>query len=387
MSQYLHQHLKLHHLHFTEINELYISLSLQAFSSGLVGIFVPIYIYNLGFSINSLAGFYIVTFGTSMLLYPFTAKLVGWYGPKHIIATSYILMFFYTIMLFLLPANPQALYPAAIMGGIAAAFFWIARHTDFATVINNRTTTNKFSTLLTFSVIAQALSPLIGGVIASNYGIGYALVGTCVGLLISIIPLLKTPEPIVPRRTNIKLLRTAPVRHMIANFASNAQAVVGAYIWPFFIYLVVKTYENVGFVSSTSLVVIVVLLHFLGKINSREKNNKMLKIGSNFRLVVHSIRAFAQSFTTVLGINMLGDISDTLISVPYAQRFYGGARQYDIPSYLTDMEIAGGLGKITPWLILIGVNAVFDLQTALIATFVMAALLMPLLRLIEPTKE
>ncbi|HVF69003.1 MAG TPA: MFS transporter [Xanthomonadales bacterium] len=384
MPNYLNHHIKLHHLHFTEINELYISLSLQAFASGLVGIFVPIYLYNLGFSISSLAMFFIVTILTNIILYPLTAKAVGWYGPKHIIAISYILMFFYVIMLYLLPTNPQALYPAAIMGGIASVMFWMARHIDFATVISARSTTSKFSTLLIFLTIVQALAPLIGGVIATNYGIQYGFLGTCIGLLFAIYPLIKTPEPVVPRKTEIKIFQTAPIRHMIANFAINAQGTVAAFQWPLFIFLVVKTYQDVGVVSSASLIIVVVLLHFMGKMDDHGQKSKMLKVGSNFRSLVHISRTFVQSFSAALGINLLGDITDTLVSVPYAARFYGGARRYDIPAYLVDMEIAGGFGKIAPWIILIGMNTFLNLQTALIATFLMAALLMPLLRLIEP---
>ncbi len=387
MPQYLNHHLKLHHIHFTQINELYVSFSLHAFSTGLVGIFVPIYIYNLGFSIIELCVFFIISILTNIILYLPTAKLVSWYGPKHIIALSYIMMFFYIIMLYILPSHPQALCPAAIMGGIAADFFWIARHTDFATIITNRNTANKFTTLLTLSVIAQALAPLIGGVIATRYGINYALLGTCVGLLIAIYPLIKTPEPVVPRKTRIRLFRTAPPRHMVANFASNAEGSVGMYTWPLFIFLVVKTYQDVGIVSSASLLIVIALLHFMGKIGSQGKNSAILKTGSNLRSGVHLIRAFTQSFLAALGINILGDVTSTLVSVPYASRFYRGARKYDIPAYLVDMEIAGALGKMSVWLVLMIGSIFFNIQTALIITFVFAALLMPLLRLIEPLKE
>ncbi len=289
-------------------------------------------------------------------------------------------------MLYLLPTNPQALFPAAVMGGLASVMFWMARHIDFATVINTQNTTSKFSTLLIFLTVVQALAPLIGGVLATHYGIHYVFLGSSVGLLIAIFPLIKTPEPIVPRKTRIRILRTAPVRHMIANFAVNAQGIVGAFQWPLFIFLVVKTYQDVGIVSSASLLIIIALLHFMGKIGNQDKNTRMLKLGSNFRSLVHISRTFTQSFTAALGINLLGDITDTLVSVPYAARFYGGARKYDIPAYLVDMEIAGGLGKMFIWIILLLGSQIFNLQTTIIITFITAALLMPLLRLIEPTQ-
>jgi MFS family permease len=387
MPQYLHYHLKLHHLHFTEINELYISFSLHAFSLGLIGIFVPIYIYRLGFSVPALSMFFIASIIASIIIFPTAARFTNRFGPKHAIALSYIILFFYIFLLYLLPDNKILLYPTAIAGGLGAGMFWLARHIDFATVISAKNTTSKFSNLLIFLTFSQALSPFLGGVIATNFGIGYGLLATCTGLLLAIYPLLRTPEPIVPRKTKIRIFRTAPPRHMIANFACNAQSSVGLYTWPLFIFLVVNTYQNVGIIASASLIVVVALLHTIGRMGGQNKSRKILKMGIISRSIVHTCRIFAQTFSLTLGVNILGDISDTLMTVPYANRFYKGARTYDIPAYLVDMEIAGSFGKILIWVVLIIASLLFSFQTALIITFILAALLMPLLRLIEPVSS
>lgn len=377
----------MHQLHFTQVNELYISLSLQAFSLGLIGIFVPIYIYNLGFSVATLATFFVVLFFSSIITYPVSAKLTGLFGPKHVIALSYLILFCYILLLFLLPDYQTLLYPTAIAGGVGAGMFWLARHIDFAAVISNKNTVKKLSTLMIFYIIAQASAPFVGGVIATNFGIGYGLIASCIGLLSAIYPLLRTSEPIVPRKTRIKPLRTAPVRHMIANFAYNTQTTVGLYTWPFFIFLIVGTYQNVGLIATVSLLLSVYTLHLIGRFETDKKSEKILKLGLGTRALTHLIRRFAGSFPQALGVNILGDLTDVLVSVPYTARFYKGARTYDIPAYLTDMEIAGGLGKISVWIVLMGVSLQFGLKAGLMATFLQAAIMMPLLHLIEPIEK
>jgi MFS family permease len=384
MPQYLHHNLKLHHLHFTGVNALYISLSLQAFSSGLIGIFVPIYIYTLGFTPATVALFFIVSILTSIIIYPISAKLVNLLGPQHIIALSYCFLFCYTLLLFLLPGNNLILYPAAILGGAGTGMFWMARHIDFAAVISNKSTIKKLSTLLIFSITAQALSPFIGGVIATQFGIGYGLLATAIGLLIAIYPLLKTPEPFVPRKTKIQLLRTAPVPHMVSVFAMNAQGNVGLYTWPFFIYLVVNTYQNVGIISSASLIACILLLHSVGRTKTQSDSIKVLNMGLGTRSIVHLIRIISKTFSLTLVTNLLGDITDILVSVPYTADFYRNARKYDIEAYLVDMEIAGSLGKISVWMVLMFGSMAFDLRTGLIFTFIFASLLMPFIKLLEP---
>lgn len=387
MPQYLHYHLKLHHLHFTEINELYISFSLHAFSMGLVGIFVPIYLFSLNYSLTTIALFFIIFSLTKLVVFPLGSYLVTQLGPKHIIMGSYLLMFLYILLLYLLPNHPQALFPSSIMSGIAAGLFWVARHIDMASVISSKTPTSQFSKLLIFIAIAQAFAPLIGGIIATTYGIEYTLLGTAIGLLLAMYPLKKTLEPVIPQNAQLKLFKTAPLRHLIANSAMNAQSNVALYIWPLYIFLVVNTYQNVGIIASASLVIVVVLLHALGVLGDHGKNTQLLNLGSNLRSGVHLGRTLTQSFVAVLGVNILGDITDTLTSVPYTIHFYENARKYGIAAYLMDLEMIGSLGASMLWIILFLAASLTDQKSALIITFILAALLMPLLRLIEPVSS
>jgi hypothetical protein len=206
-------------------------------------------------------------------------------------------------------------------------------------------------------------------------------------LIAAIYPLLRTPEPIIPKKTSIKIFRTAPLRHMIANFAMNGQTNVGLYTWSLFIFLVVNTYQNVGIISSASLFISILTLHTIGKSGNKKQSEHILKIGIGARSLVHFIRNFANTFSQTLGTNILGDLTDYLVSVPYASRFYNGARKYDISAYLTDMEIAGALGKILMWSILLIGSMLFDLRSGLYLTFLYAVVLMPLTHLIAPMKQ
>jgi MFS family permease len=384
MPQYLNHHLKLHHLHFTEINELYISLSVHAFSSGMIGIFVPIYLYNLGLKLSTIA-FYFLTFTiTKFMVFPFATYLSLKFGPKHILMLSYLLMFSYTLLLFLLPGRAELLYPTAIMGGIAAGIFWISRHIDFATIISQDRPTAQLSFLLILLTIAQALAPLTGGVIATIFGIEFVLLGASIGQLIAMYPLSKTLEPFIPQKDKLKFFKTAPTKHMIANFAMNAQTNVAIYIWPLFIYLVVMTYRDVGLISSASLVIVIILLHVLGRVGDHGKNMKLLNIGSLLRSIVHAVRTLTRTFASAMGVNILGDVTDTLTSVPYAVNFYKNAKRYGVATYLMDLEMVGSIGAAMIWTILLTMSSITDPRSALITTFIIAALVTPLLRFIEP---
>ncbi len=383
MPQQLHDHIKLHHVHFNEVNELYISLSLRAFAIGLVGIFVPIYLLVLGLPMVAIAGFFMVMFGTKVLLHPLTARMSARFGPKHIIVLSYIVSFVYIMMLYALPQYMWLLYPAAVIGGIADGWFWLSRHIDWAAVAGRKKASSEYSWLLIFSNIAMTMAPLIGGVVASAFGIEYALLGAGAGLLLAIYPLLKTLEPVVPRRANLRLLKAAPWQHLAANFAMNFQSVVSVLFWPIFIYLIVLSYDAIGVIVSASLLLVLLTAWFLGRLGDRGKNTQILKSGSRLRALVHIARVPVQSFPGAMAVNIAGDVTDMLASTPYAIRFYEGARRHGVTSYLVDMEIAGDAAKVASWALLLVLYIFLGLGAALIVTFVLAAVLMPLLRWIE----
>lgn len=383
MPQHLHDHIKLHSLHYTEMNELYISLSLRAFSVGLVGIFLPIYLYNLHLSILSFALFFMVLFGVKIFVHPISARLAARFGTKHILVLSYFLTFTFIIMLFWLPQYLWLLFPAAILGGISDSTFWLVRHIDYAAVANESKASTEYSVLLIFSNVAASLSPLIGGFIAGYYGIGYALLAAGAGLLAASYPLFKTLEPAVPRKTHLRWLRTAPRRHLAANFAMNFQSMTSVYFWPLFIFLIVRSYQGVGLIASVSLLLLIVAAWHLGKEGDRGKNIQILKIGTRLRIGLHSARFLAQSFPAAMIINIFGDITDLLTSMPYSVRFYQAARQHDISAYLLDMETVGDAGKVVSWAVLLTASIFFSLEVALIVCFFLSAAIMPMLRWIN----
>lgn len=363
---------------------MYASLSLHAFAYGLVGIFVPIYLYNLGLSIVVIASFFIIANIIKVISCIPGAKLVKRFGPKHVIMLSYAVTFCYILLLYLLRNSSWLLLPAAIFEGCAIGLFWLARHNDMARVISEKRPAGQYSTILILSAVAAALAPLTGGLIATRYGVSYALLATGFVLLLAAYPLLKTLEPLLPGRdVRLPLFKTAPKRHMVSKFAMEFQNQTAILVWPLFIFLVVGTYEKVGLIASASLLLVLFVSWVTGRIGDKGRNKQLLNVGSSLRSGVHILRGFSQSFGSVLGVNALGDITDTLTTVPYIVRYYEAARHHGISTYLVDMEVAGGIGKTMTWVIVLLASLFVSLPIALTATFGLAAVVTPFLRLIE----
>ena len=66
---------------FDELSELYASMLLRSLALSLIGLFVPIYLYKLGYSITDILGFFTVFFLIRIPVDIVVAFIVGRIGP------------------------------------------------------------------------------------------------------------------------------------------------------------------------------------------------------------------------------------------------------------------------------------------------------------------
>jgi len=84
-----HQHHSaLHFLHNKELNELYASIAIKSFAISLIGIFIPIYLLQIGYSLASVLIFFSTVASVHALMSFFAAKVAARVGLKHTILFS-----------------------------------------------------------------------------------------------------------------------------------------------------------------------------------------------------------------------------------------------------------------------------------------------------------
>src|ERR1035437_5365886 len=100
MSLLHHQHSSHHIYSFLkskELNALYISYGLINFGLGMVSLFVPIYLYKLGYSITWVLLFYFIMQASFVMLAYRGALVFSKYGVKHTFAISVTLQIIFFI--------------------------------------------------------------------------------------------------------------------------------------------------------------------------------------------------------------------------------------------------------------------------------------------------
>ena len=115
------------HFHFLrnrELNELYTSIAIRAFAISLIGIFIPIFLYQLNYSFSQIFLFFgLIALFNLIFLFP-SAKFASKYGLKHgmLLSIPFLIVFF--LLLFSLDDfNWPLTFIAALVATIILAVF------------------------------------------------------------------------------------------------------------------------------------------------------------------------------------------------------------------------------------------------------------------------
>ena len=356
--------IKLIHLHHwrwataPELRHFYASTSLKTFAFGIVGVFVPIYLYSLGFGVAQIALFYIIHYSLRFLISLPIAKIINRFGAKHVMATSYILSFIKVLLLVLLAEAHWLFWVIALLDGLDHVSYFIPYHVCLSKLKDQQSAGSQLSRLYQWHELAAAVSPIIGGLIAYQFGIVYALVVTAVLIGASVIPLTLGPEPI-GRRQQVKLseLPWHKIKaDMVGMFGLSFNQLSTQGVWALFLGLYIFSqgaYLGLGIFASVGLVAGIVVARLYGKLIDLHKGRQLLRTATFFQSISHLFRLLLATPQLAYAFNFLAQPAALGVGLPYSQGM--AVRGDELSShrivYMAVMEMVNYSAKVLAWLI------------------------------------
>jgi MFS family permease len=336
---------------FDELSEIYSSMFLRSLAINIIGIFVPVYLYKVGYSLRSLFFMYFVWFIVKPLFSVPVARFIGRFGPKHAMAVANVIYIVYLILLISIEALRWPLPFIAVIGSLASTTFLIAFEVDFSKVKHPEHGGKELGYEQICERVGAVIGPLIGGLAATfvepRFAIGLAIIVLCG----SVIPIFMSSEP-----THIHqkiVFKGFPFkRHkwdFISGVAFNVENIVTILIWPVFISITViakNTYATLGLLSALGTLVALFTIYSIGKLIDGRKGGLLLKLAASGNAILHLFRPFASSLGFVLGVNLANEALTAGYRIPYAKGRYDAADS--VTGYrivylaLTDMILSMG---------------------------------------------
>ncbi|MFH0853784.1 MAG: MFS transporter [bacterium] len=362
-----------------EMAEVYASLALKNFGLALLTIFEVLYIFE--FFDNNIAStllFYAITFFGYALVAPFGAKFISRVGIKHAILIANPFFVAYFFFLFSLPDHAWMIFLAGAVVIVYRAIFWTAFHIDVCRFTSEKKRGRQINIMQIIPLLANAVGPLIGGLLISNFGFSFLFIVVMFLLVGSALPLFFSKEihdhyDFNWRQSYKYLFQKKHWKRILAFSADGIDAKTISVIWPIFLFLAVDSYVEVGAITSGVFVILVLFSLYIGRVSDSSKRSTLLKIGSVLHSLGYIARAFVQTGWQVFSVDAFDRAAKRMVYLPFTTLLYDNAqkRGNQADEYIVAYEIAHNIFGSIFLLAMVYVSFVTDVF--MVAFFVTAA--------------
>lgn len=347
----------------------------------LVGIFIPLYLHDLQYSLASIFGFYIAYFVARSLLHLPAGLVVARIGPKHTMIASFLLQLVSSLTFLTLPDIAWPLWVVATIWAIANNLFFTAYHVDFSKVKHSEHSGKEMGFANIVQRIGGAIGPVVGGFVATLFGPQYIFLVMIALLLFALAPLLTSAEPVRThqhiRFRNIRL--RSIMRDMISYAGLTITHQISVSLWPLYLgvfALGANAYLKLGTLSSAGFVVSLFTAFAIGHLVDKQRGRELLRISAVTDIFIQFMKPFVQSLPFAFAVNTAGESTAVSLRIAYQKGMYDAAD--DQPGnrivYISILETVGAASKAVIWVILLGLGYVIGFELAIVAGFVLAGL-------------
>lgn len=340
-----HQNL-FHFFKNRELNELYVSISIRSFALSLIAIFVPIYLYQRGYSFTSIFLFFGLWGLTHALFSMPSAKISSKLGVKHsmLISMPFLIIFFF--LLYSLGNFNWPLPLLSIFLGISTSLFWISYHIDFAKFSDRKNRGKQIGLSRIMMFLFSILGPIAGAVILTLVGFKLLFIIVSILLFASVIPLFMSKEIHEPFSFSLKgFFRGQKIKDVLSFLGHGIENKIGLVVWPLFIFIFIlgEKYILLGLVSSLALSVALISNFVVGRFSDISRK-AMLKFGSVFNALVWVAKSFIVTPFQLFVAEAFYGASQTAMHIPFDAINYDKAKKKEIVKIILEREIYHNIG-------------------------------------------
>ncbi len=345
-----------HFLRNRELNELYASIAIRAFAFALAGVFIPVYLYQLGYSFITIFLFYGILGLVTAICSLISVKIFSKIGLKHCMLISMPFLIILFALLYTLETYRWPMILLSLIYGIHAAFFWVPYHIDFTRFSDKKQRAMQVGFSKIAASVFAALGPLVGGLILAFFGFPVLFITVIIFLIGSIVPLFLTKE--IHQRFHFSLkefFQGQKLKEVLGFIGHGAEMRLGWVVWPLFIFLFIlgEKYISLGIISSLALFSGIVFTFIAGKLSDTKKRESILKIGAGGNAIIWIIKSFIVTPVQVIITDIFYGATQATMHVPFDALCYDKARKRNVTGMILQREFYVHLGTFLIFMILI----------------------------------
>lgn len=364
---------------FDELSEVYVAMIFRSLALSLIGIFVPVYLLQLDYGIVGIIHFYLYFFSARMCFDFIGAHLVARFGPKHAMLISYGFQIMAALLFLTLKDYSWPLYIPAMIWGASNSIFFIAFHVNFSKIKHVDNGGKEIGYVNVMERIGGMIGPFVGGMLAMVFGAQYLFLIAIILLLIGLVPLFRTAEPVKTRqKLHYRAFKLNDMKRDVASYgAFSIENNLLIVLWPAFLTLFVfadNVYATIGGLASIGSLVSVAAAYAVGKLVDEKRGGQLLRFATVANAFVYVFRPFVNGVAAVLGVNVVNEALTVGYRIPYTKGWYDAADQH--PGfrivYISVIEAFGSFCKCLVWAELLLLSSVLNTYQLIVLGFIIA---------------
>lgn len=348
------------------VRAIYINNLMRTLAWSLGGLFSPLYIFLLGYEQYGLvAGLKMVIFAfviervlVTILALPL-GKLVFRLGFKWSVLLGSFLLSIY----FLLPSIfPRSLALIVVMSVIAAfqiLIYWIARLSLMSLDGNKSHFGQDVGFMAITDRLVSILGPFVGGYLVTHGGFPNLFAVVTGVSIISALPMFFIRDHKIVDGISLPgfldFFRARENRHLnSAFFGQGLHDSVDGFFWPIYFFLVLKSYELIGGVTSVITACTIVVVYLVSMRFDRQRalggdeDEKSFSLTTVWLAFLLFVRPLFAGVMGLIGYNFIYSMSTPYWWIPYDSYLYSAGKRFSSPlAFYAYREIVYSIGRFS----------------------------------------
>ncbi len=323
---------------------------IRSLAENLVVIFIPIYLYQLGYTLSQIFE-YLLLGGIFwiFLIYPMM-RLINRFGATRLIAVSMVGNVVQFLLLLTLPTYHWPLWAIAFAWAWYTSIYWPAFRGSFAASLAHKRTGRLVGAWSSMQMLAVGIAPAVGGLIATEFGINALYIVSIAMFVVAAAPLFSGQAFVKNQPFKLSWRKLRKYRgDFIANLAETYNDGTLNQTWPLFAFFVIPSYAGVGLLSSVLILTSILVSLYVGTREETKGARHYIKEGAAINGLGHFLRTFATTGPHVFGINLASGMGYSLYHTAFNTTYYENIERRGLP-YLFMMQLVSAIA----WIIAFG---------------------------------
>ena len=339
----------------SDFNRVVAMNTLGGIGMGMVGVFTPIYLLELGYSFPIVVS-WLLTHHVSLLI---SAFLAVWVAKRiGLVQCWYLRTFFVGLLimgLYLLPGHAWLLFPLAFVSGLESALFWIPYNIFTVRKTESGSMGSSLAFMQNVGSVVGILTPGVAALVIVIYGYNLLFVIAAIFIALSLVPVLALRKEKVSFEFSWRAVKEIASKNksfiipeILDNLGQDAQI-----IWTLYIFITALTILDIGFLGVLVGIIGIFVTYSTGRLIDQWDVQAVVRFGAMSATVLwiasYFVAIYDPSPLMLYAVTALRGFAIGIFATSYATLMFNRARAADA-QFLVLREVPTIFGRVVLFL-------------------------------------